>query len=232
MSQPHTGMYSRVHTCGFLLQIPPLSVAPHWERYAQYRPSAQSPCTPRVPHSLPSAMPEPLSFAHAPALATDTLLRPATQAVAYVLPSQPHTGAYSMVHRSGIGWQVPAMSPAPHLAESGNEQNCFSGHLKPAKPPHILPAGGVADPELAGAGVEDEGLGGGSGPELTTPEGVNSGIAFALALALGAGGVPAACVGACTPAAGVGCAEQLTSADNDRMVTHDSTVFGLLMRQH
>ena len=73
-------------------------------------------------------MPEPLSPAHALVLATEIPLRLATQAVAYVLPSQPHTGANSMVHNSGIGWQVPAMSPAPHFAESGNEQNCFSGH--------------------------------------------------------------------------------------------------------
>ena len=108
-----------------------------------------------------------------------TPTRLATQVVAYVLPSQPHTGANSIVHSSGIGWHVPDMSPAPHLAESAYEQNCFSAHLMAAMPPHILPAGapaGAADADVAGvdacAGAEDDG--GGSGPAL--------GVALALAV--------------------------------------------------
>jgi hypothetical protein len=40
----------------------------------------------------------------------------------------------------------------------------------PAKPPHIFPAGVVAEPDVAGAG----------GPELTTPVGVSIGSAPAL----------------------------------------------------
>jgi len=229
LSQPHTGIYSRVQACDFLVQVPPLSVAPHWERYAQYRPSEQSPCTPRVPQSLPSAMPVPLSPAHAPALATDTPLRPATQVVAYVLPSQPHTGANSMVHKSGIGLQLPAMSPAPHLAESGYEQNCFSGHWKPAMPPHILPAGAATDPALASA-IPEDGAGDGNGAELTTPVGVSAGIW----LALGVTGalIIAVAVGAWAPAGGLGCAEQLTNAVADRNSTHTSTRFALPMQQH
>src|SRR6187551_3299738 len=138
-------------------------------------------------------MPEPLSPAHAPCWATDTPLRPATQAVEYVLPSQPHTGANSMVHRSGMGLQVPDMSPAPHLAEGANEQYCFSGQRTPAMPPHSLPVG-AAEPELAGtaelvgAGVADPGAGGGSGAELTTPVGVSTGIGGALEAGAGLAG--------------------------------------------
>ncbi len=95
-------------------------------------------------------------------------------------------------------------------------------------PPHILPAGAVAEPDGAGAGADDEAAGGGNGPELTTPVGVSTGDA----LALGAGGVLAVPVGARAPAAGVGCAEQLTSAANHRNATHTCIGFGLLMRQH
>ena len=67
-------------------------------------------------------MPEPLSPGQAPVFATDTLLRPATHALEYVFPSQPHTGANSMVHMSGMALQVPDMSPAPHFASSANQQ--------------------------------------------------------------------------------------------------------------
>jgi len=42
----------------------------------------------------------------------------------------------------------------------------------------------AAEPDVAGAGAE--GAAGGSGPELTTPLGVSTGIGFSLAL--GAGG--------------------------------------------
>ena len=96
-------------------------------------------------------------------------------------------------------------------------------------PPHILPfgaAGGVA-------GVaEDDGAGGGSGPELTTPVGVSTGIGAgpALALAAGAGDALGAAVGA--SAAGVGCAEQLANAANDRKATPACTRFDFRMRHH
>ncbi len=95
-------------------------------------------------------------------------------------------------------------------------------------PPHILPAGAVAEPDAAGVGADDEGAGGGSGPELTTPVGVSTGIA----LALGVGAVFSVALGARAPAAGTGCAEQSTSAVNDTIATHSCTRFGLLMPHH
>jgi len=102
-----------------------------------------------------------------------------------------------------------------------------------------LRAAGAADP-APGAATEDDGAGGGNGPELTTPLGVSTGIALAVgnagALAVGRAGalgrgevvlVPAAPVGA------LGCEEQLTSADsNNDDATHFSTRFGLPMPQH
>jgi len=126
-----------------------------------------------------------------------------------------------------MGWHVPAMSPLPHLAESGYEQNCFSGQRKPAKPPHILAAGGVAEPAAAGV----DGAVAGGGAELTTPVGVSIGSALAVGVAVAAVGAAVA-VGACAPAAGVDCEEQPASALNDTIATHTSTRFGFVMRQH
>ena len=128
-----------------------------------------------------------------------------------------------------MGWHVPDMSPAPHLADGAYEQNCFSGQRKPAMPPHILPSGEALGD---GAGVaDDEGAGGGSGPELTTPVGVSTGTGGALlTLVAGAGGVLGALVGA--SGVGAGCAEQLANAANDRNATHACTRFDFRMRQH
>jgi hypothetical protein len=134
-----------------------------------------------------------------------------------------------MVHKSAIGLHVPLISPAPHLAESANEQNCFSGQRMPARPPHILPAGGADDAEPAGAGADEDVAGVGAGTELTTPLGLSTGIA--LALALGAGGVvaTAVAVGSGAVAGGVGCAEQLASTVKDRNATHCWTRFDWVM---
>ena len=91
-------------------------------------------------------------------------------------------------------------------------------------------AAGAADP--APGGTEDDGAGGGNGPELTTPLGVSTGVALAVGRvgALGRGEVvlvPAA------PAGALGCEEQLTSADSSNNdATYSSTRFGLLMPQH
>lgn len=119
------------------------------------------------------------------------------------------------------------MSPAPHLAEGANEQNCFSGHRTPAKPPHIFPAGADADP--AGAGVEAEGFGVGGGCELTTPEGVNTGSPLELGAASPVP-VGAALATGGPSAGGLGCDEQLVSTIGDRNATHTSALMGLLMR--
>ena len=117
------------------------------------------------------------------------------------------------------------MSPAPHLAEAGKEQNCFSGHLKPAKPPHIFPLGAVLPPEGAAGGA-----GAGSGPELTTPLGVSTGIALALAGAVGgalaATGAAGVEDGACASAGGF---EQPTAAAKHRNTTPNSIRFGFAM---
>jgi len=78
-----------------------------------------------------------------------------------------------------------------------------------AMPPHILPAA-AADAGVAGAGAEADG----GGPELTTPVGVSTGRALAVAVAL----VGLAFAGAL--ADGVGCAEQATRAVNDSNVMH------------
>ena len=93
-----------------------------------------------------------------------------------------------------MGLQVPDMSPAPHLAEGGNEQYCFSGQRTPAIPPHSLPVGAADEPELAGAaelvgaGVAELEVGGGSGPELATPVGVSTGIGGVLEAGAGLAG--------------------------------------------
>ncbi len=121
-SQPQTGATSSGHSSGFFWHVPPASSAPHCEGYAQYDPFEQSPCTPRVPHGLPSAMPSALSLAQAPLYEIEMLLRAATHALEYVFPSQPHTGKNTIVHRSGILSQLPAMSEAPQWASIANEQ--------------------------------------------------------------------------------------------------------------
>ena len=97
--------------------------------------------------------------------------------------------------------------------------------MKPAIPPHILPAG-APEPDVAGGAPEEEG--GGSGPALTTPVGVKTGIP----LALGVAAALAVGLGACAAADGLGGGEQLTSALHDRNVRHSSARLGLLMRQH
>ena len=207
LSQPHTGATRCGQSSGFFVHFPPASVAPQSGRYAQYEPCAQSP-EPRVPHSFPSAMAEPLSPGHAPPCATETPLRAATHAVAYVFPSQPHTGANSIVHMSGMGLHVPAMSPAPQRALGANEQYCLSAQRKPAIPPHILlgaglveAAGGGALAEVGGVALVVGGVDGSSGAELLTG---------------GAGGVA---VGACAPALGEACDEQPLAAATDRTAT-------------
>ena len=72
------------------------------------------------------------------------------------MPSQPHTAAYKSVQISGLAWQLPAMSPAPQWAVSGNAQYNFSWQRKPAMPPHISPsARGVrGDGGTTGGGAE------------------------------------------------------------------------------
>ena len=203
------------------MHFPPESVAPHWDVNEQNSPAAHSPGTPRVPHVLPSAMAEPLSPAHAPFAATDTLLRPATQAVAYVFPSQPQTGANSMVHMSGIGLHSPAMSPAPQCALTGNEQYCLSAQRKPAMPPHILPSGDRRPPPGAAAG----GVAEAAGAELTTPFGVSTGMALDVAA-----GALAVATGACGPGAGADCEEHALTEAKDRNATEPSN-HHLCMRQ-
>jgi len=71
-------------------------------------------------------------------------------------------------------------------------------------PPHILPAG-AADPDGTGAGVG---------------AGADTGGALAVVVLVGTRAL----------ADGVGCAEQLTRAVNDRNVTHTRTRFGRPMR--
>ena len=70
-------------------------------------------------------------------------------------------------------------------------------------PPHILPSGDKRGPGVAG-GADGAVAGGGS--ELTTPVGVNTGMALALAPGLGA--TVAVAVGACAPGAGFAWDEQ------------------------
>jgi hypothetical protein len=133
-----------------------------------------------------------------------------------------------------MGLQLPAMSPAPHLAESGKEQYCFSGQRTPAIPPHNLPVATGDEPEPAGAGEvegaggEEEGAVGGKGPELTTPVGVSTGTGGVLEV--GAALATAVVLGAGASAGGVDCAEQLTIALSDRRTMHSCSRFGLLMR--
>jgi hypothetical protein len=127
-------------------------------------------------------------------LATDTDARAATHFEPYVLPSQPQTGAYSIVHRSGTGLHSPAMSPEPHFDSSGNEQYCFSPQRMPAMPPHILPALGVAEFDALGVAEFDalgvaelDALGGGRAVPAALAGGVaGDGEELAVAVASGA----------------------------------------------
>jgi hypothetical protein len=99
----------------------------------------------------------------------------------------------------------------------------------PAKPPHILPAGFVAEADPAGV-ADDEGTAGGGGPELTTPEGVSCGRLLAVGVVVGGTvDVELPTVGVGAPAVGLGGEEQLTSAPNNRNATHTCDCFGLLM---
>jgi hypothetical protein len=61
-------------------------------------------------------------FGHSPFRPTEIPALAASQALPYVLSLQPQTGAYSLVHISGIGVQVPVWSAAPHVASSEYEQ--------------------------------------------------------------------------------------------------------------
>jgi hypothetical protein len=86
-------------------------------------------------------------------------------------------------------------------------------------PPHILPAG-AADPDVAGAGAEDDG----GGPELSTPVGVSTGSALGVVVAVAVLAFSGAL------ADGVGCAEQLARAVNDRNAMHARTRIDWPMR--
>ena len=79
--------------------------------------------------------------AHSPVLATDTEFEAATQAVAYVFPSQPQTGLYSSVQTSGMAVQMPVWSAAPHWAATGKLQNWPLAQVFPARPPQLTGPG-------------------------------------------------------------------------------------------
>jgi hypothetical protein len=83
-------------------------------------------------------------------------------------------------------------------------------------PPHILPSGDSRGPGVAGGGADATGAAlAGGGTELTTPVGVNTGIAPAVGAALAL----AAAVGARAPGAGGECDEQPKAATSDRKAT-------------
>ena len=86
--------------------------------------------------------------------------------------------------------------------------------------------------EPAAVGADEDGTGGGSGPELTTPDGVSTGTAPVVALALGREGtaeVAWAVTGVGASGLGFGGEEQLTSALSTPNATHSWNGFGFLM---
>ena len=135
-----------------------------------------------------------------------------------------------MVHRSGVAWHVPDISPAPHLELGAYEQNCFSGQRKPAIPPQIFPSGEVRPPGgTAGTLAAGGDVAGSAGGELSTPWGVNTGggLTPATTLALGVGSRLAVAFGARAPAAGEACPEQPPSA---ALTDRNATLAGVVNR--
>jgi hypothetical protein len=76
---------------------------------------------------------------HAPVFSADLpFLRP-SHALRYVTPSQPQTGAFTVVQRVGLRAQVPCASARPQIAASENLQYSFTPQVLPARPPQALP---------------------------------------------------------------------------------------------
>jgi hypothetical protein len=66
------------------------------------------------------------------------------QALPYVCPSQPHTGANSKVQSSGFGAQAQGASARPQSAPSGKAQKLPSSHSPRPREPQAGPLGGLS----------------------------------------------------------------------------------------
>lgn len=76
----------------------------------------------------------PLVFTPVPATA-------ATQALSYVLPSHPQTGAYSLEHAGGRAMHVAEASVAPQFCPTWYAQYSVAAHEEGANPPHGVGGG-------------------------------------------------------------------------------------------
>jgi hypothetical protein len=100
-SQPHTGDTDVGQDAGMSVQTPSASAAQLPASCLQNSPSAH------VPPALPPHAPPDPSVTHAPVCDTLTPAAAARQALSYVVPSHPHTGATVVPQEPGMLVQTP-----------------------------------------------------------------------------------------------------------------------------
>jgi hypothetical protein len=141
-SQPHTGDTAAGHVAGIGVQTPPASAEQSPVSRLQNSPSRQVP--PAVP---PHAAP----VEHAPVCDTLTPAAMARQALSYVVPSHPQTGAIVVAHEAGMIVQTPSAS-SEHTP-GASAQNCPVPHVTPVLPPQALEHSPMVSPCLRCAGT-------------------------------------------------------------------------------
>ena len=92
---------------------------------------------PLMPFAL-GGLATPWSYLQAPVDATETPLVFAAQALEYVLPSQPHTGATSAAHAPGVIVQAPVPSALPQAMSGGKSQKKPVLQVLPSSPPQVV----------------------------------------------------------------------------------------------
>jgi hypothetical protein len=141
-SQPHTGDTVVGQVAGIGVQTPPASAEQSPVSSLQNSSSAQvSPALP--PHAPP--------VTHSPVCDTLTPAAAARQALSYVVPSHPQTGATVVPHELGMIVQTPSASSEHTPVVSS--QNCPVLHVTPVLPPQALEHWPTVSPCLRCAGT-------------------------------------------------------------------------------
>jgi hypothetical protein len=123
-SQPHTGDTVVGQDAGMGVQTPAGSAEQSPELRLQNSPAA---------HVFPAPPPHTAPDTHSPVCETLTPAASARQALSYVIPSQPHTGASVVAHEVGMFLQTPSASS--EQTPAGSSQNCPVAHVTPVLPP-------------------------------------------------------------------------------------------------
>jgi hypothetical protein len=125
-SQPHTGDTVVGQLAGIGVQTPSASTEQSPVFRLQNSPSRHSESKPHAPPLAP----------HSPVCDTLTPAAEARQALSYVVPSHPQTGAIVVPHELGMLVQTPSASSEQTPAATA--QNCPVLHVTPVLPPQAL----------------------------------------------------------------------------------------------